>query len=268
MKMRYYILISILILLLGVVGKYIYTLYASEYERKQSFEAPVIEHNDHLLRVGTYNIKSMNYTDSQEFFRKEIQDVNLDVLVLQEVDQNAVRSGNLDMVKAIAQAGDFPYYHFYTTMWILDGYYGIGIVSKYPIIEVKAERMPNSLFKEPRVLSETTVQTKEKAIHIYNTHVTYEHNIYREEQLNFIKERVESQANTILMGDFNSFSFNGALEIDTMKSINSKQEFQTFKRRGSPDNIFYSNEFTLVEAYMQESTFSDHNLLYATLQYE
>lgn len=75
-------------------------------------------------------------------------------------------------------------------MWILDGYYGLGILSKYPIIEVSAKLLPNSLLKEPRILTKTTIAFGNKEIDIYNTHLTYENNDYRISQMDFVKKKL------------------------------------------------------------------------------
>lgn len=267
MKKRNFIIIVILLIMLGIGGKFIFTIYASEYDRSVSTSLPIVNNDDQILKVGTYNIKSMNYEDSTQLFQNEVLPLNLDVIVFQEVDKDAFRSGDIDMIEEMANVANFPYHHFYSTMWILDGYYGLGIISKYPIVEVKSSQMPNSILKEPRILSESVIQVGTQNIHIFNTHVTYEQNEFRQQQLNYIKEKVDGSENALLLGDFNSFGFNGSLTMDHMNSINSNQEFQTFKRFGSPDNIFYSSEFSLIDSNILESSFSDHNLLYASFQY-
>ena len=53
------------------------------------------------LRVATYNVKLLNHGEDLDKFAKEIKALQPDILCLQEVDQNALRSGNMDMVKEI-----------------------------------------------------------------------------------------------------------------------------------------------------------------------
>lgn len=57
----------------------------------------------------------------------------------------------------------------------------------------------------------------------------------------------------ILTGDFNSFGING------------EKEYMTFRDFAAPDDIFYSDKFTVNDQGLIMSSFSDHNLLYAEL---
>ena len=86
----------------------------------------------------------------------------------------------------MAEANGYSYYHFYSTMWILDGHYGLGILSKYPVIEVSSKLLPNSLFKEPRILTKTKIAFGNKEVDIYNTHLTYENNDFRISQMSVV----------------------------------------------------------------------------------
>ena len=80
------------------------------------------------MGIGTYNIKSLNYGKNDlKSFNKDIIDLKLDIICLQEVDKNSLRSGNFDMLKIMANSSGYCYYYFYPTMWILSGYYGLGI---------------------------------------------------------------------------------------------------------------------------------------------
>lgn len=184
---------------------------------------------------------------------------------MQEVDKNAYRSGNYDMLKEMAEANGYSYYHFYSTMWILDGYYGLGILSKYPVIEVSSKLLPNSLFKEPHILTKPKISFGDKEVDIYNTHLTYENNDYRVSQMNFVKEEIDFSNYVILASDFNSFGMNGDFEIDGINSINSEKEYTTFRNFVVPDDTFYSDKFAVKEQGLIVSSFSDHNLLYAEL---
>lgn len=181
------------VVIVFVVARFYYSVYASEYECKEIDTNTIVNMENGVLRVATYNIKSMNYGESVEKFKADITGLDLDIIALQEVDQNAFRSGNTNMAKELAKVGDYPYYHFYSTMWILDGYYGIAILSKYPIVEVSSNLLPNSLFKEPRILTETKVRLGERIISIFSTHITYENNGYRKAQLQYVKNRLEKK---------------------------------------------------------------------------
>lgn len=246
-----------------IIGRFFYTVYACEYDCILENDNIEINHNAQSIRVGSYNIKSLNYGEGLDAFVHDVDIMNLDVICLQEVDKNALRSNNMDMVKEMAKAAGYKYYHFYQTMWILDGYYGLGILSKYPIIEVSSSLLPNSLFKEPRILTKTMILVGDKQFSIYNTHITYENNAIREDQLNFVKNHIDTNEYSILTGDFNTFGENKRLLLSDMESVNADGQFNTFGNYYALDDIFYSNKLSLVEANVKNTSFSDHNLLYA-----
>lgn len=262
-------LISIIIaLILIIAGRFYYSVYASEYRCKIANKNDDINEKQKEFKIGTYNIKSLNYSkDFLDDFNNDIKELNLDIICLQEVDKNALRSGNFDMLKEIAKTNEFPYYHFYSTMWILDGYYGLGIMSKYPIIEVSSQLLPNSLVKEPRILTKTKISIGNKEIDVYNTHLTYENNDYRIAQMDYLKEQINFNQYSILAGDFNSFDINKNFQIENIESVNNDKNYMTFYNFAAPDEIFYSNHFVLKERGLKESSFSDHNLLYAQFRF-
>lgn len=269
MKKMLKLILYIMVLLFAVAGRFYYSVYASEYQCILSNNNNSKIDNFSSLRIGSYNIKSLNYgKESLEDFNNDIKGLDLDIICLQEVDKNAYRSGNYDMLKEIAEANGYSYYHFYSTMWILDGYYGLGILSKYPIVEISSKLLPNSLFKEPRILTKTKISLGDKEVDIYNTHLTYENNDYRISQMNFVKEQIDFSNYTLLAGDFNSFEMNGNFEIDGINSINSEKEYMTFHNFATPDDIFYSDKFVVKEKGLVVSSFSDHNLLYAEFAFE
>lgn len=219
------------------------------------------------LRVATYNVKLLNHGEDLDKFAKEIKALQPDILCLQEVDQNALRSGNMDMVKEMAEACDMPYYHFFQTMWIIDGYYGIGILSRYPITEVSSTQLPNELLKEPRVLGKAKVQIHHRIIQVYLSHLSFKEREARKKQIAFISKEIQNTTDTLFLGDFNTFQESDFFSIDGMQAVNHfKNPFITFRDFGFPDNIYYSNNFTLTHADTIPSSFSDHNILYCDLK--
>ncbi|MGN1183045.1 MAG: endonuclease/exonuclease/phosphatase family protein [Faecalibacillus sp.] len=268
MKKKLIKLTVLLILILSIiVGRFYYSVYASEYHCQINKNENTYQKTD-SIRIGTYNIKSLDYNKNHlTQFNNDISDLDLDIICLQEVDKDAWRSGNIDMVKEMAQANDYQFYHFYSTMWILNGYYGLGILSHYPIKEVSSQLLPNSLIKEPRILTKTTVLVNGIDIDIYNTHLTYENNDTRIAQMNMVREKVDFNSYTILAGDFNSFGMNGDFNIDEVENINKNKTYTTFLDFAYPDDIFYSKYFSVIEEGSKTSSFSDHNILYAQLKF-
>ena len=155
------------------------------------------------------------------------------------------------MLKIMANSSGYCYYYFYPTMWILSGYYGLGILSKYSIIEVMAQRLPNSIIREPRILTRTKLYFNEQIINIYNTHLTYADNQYRIKQMDYVKKHVDFNSYSILAGDFNSFKMNNKFKTEGVKCINENKKYKTF-----------CEFFELKNCGLKKSSFSDHDLLY------
>lgn len=221
------------------------------------------------LQVGTYNIKSLNMGESLTAFADDLSKVDLDILTVQEVDQKAFRSDHMEMVKEMGQAAGFPYSYFFQTMWMVDGYYGIGILSKYPIIQVQSEQLPNYLLSEPRILASAEIRIGNRRLHVYNTHLAYKDQQIREEQIDYLKEHINMEEPSLLMGDFNVFTTDGFFSIPGMQAVNNgEQPLITFRTFGFPDNIFYSNDLEMEGIQVLPSSFSDHNLLYGTLRFK
>ncbi len=69
------------------------------------------------LEVNIANQNFPNYGKNDlKSFNKDIIDLKLDIICLQEVDKNSLRSGNFDMLKIMANSSGYCYYYFYPTM--------------------------------------------------------------------------------------------------------------------------------------------------------
>lgn len=219
------------------------------------------------LRVATYNVKLLNHGKDLDKFTEEIKALQPDILCLQEVDQNALRSGNMDMVKEMAEACDMPYHHFYQTMWIMDGYYGIGILSRYPITEVSSTQLPNEFLKEPRVLGKAEINIHDRILNVYLSHLSFKERNARKDQIAYISKEIQNTTDTLFLGDFNTFQETDFFNIEGMQAVNHfKDPYITFRDFGFPDNIYYSNNFAQIQAGTIPSSFSDHNILYCDLK--
>lgn len=268
-RRRKMILLSIVVCLFTVCSAFLlWRFTGSSYHRvftSRVYASENVDHNE--LKVATYNLKSLDMGKGLDAFVKDIDGLNLDIIALQEVDKNAIRSGNMDMVKEMAEAAGYPYYYFYQTMWIVDGYYGLGILSKYPITSVSSRQLPNKLIAEPRILAKAELRIGAKKLSIYHTHLSYGNPDIRKRQIQALKKELKGEQDAILMGDFNTF-FQNNFTIDGMDSINGEQQFLTFGTLGTPDNIYFSKEFHAKDSQVKPSSFSDHNLLYTTLTWK
>ncbi len=58
---------------------------------------------------------------------------NADIVFLEEIDNNVVRSGNIDEAKLLADKTNLPYFHFFKAIDLSGGEYGVAILSKFPL---------------------------------------------------------------------------------------------------------------------------------------
>lgn len=95
------------------------------------------------LRIMSYNIHhgadraENNTVDSMGYFIKETRP---DIVGLQEVDSVCDRSGRQDQMKRLAEITDM-HYAFVRHFPYQEGAYGLGILSKYPILNVEKRRL-------------------------------------------------------------------------------------------------------------------------------
>lgn len=264
MKRRLWImtLLIIMIVISFFVWRYQCRNYTLSFSVSASDTQPVKR-----IRVGTYNIKLLDEGSGLKQFTKEIKEIDPDIICLQEVDQHTLRTGDIDMVKEMAKAAGYPYYHFYQSMWIIKGYYGIGILSKYPITEVSSTQLPNYILNEPRVLARAVIDLNGTSLNVYHSHLSFKERKVRNKQIEYISKEIENKENTIFMGDFNTFTASDFFEINGMTAISQPNDpYITFQDFGFPDNIYFSNNFHVLHVDAAPISFSDHHFFYCDLQ--
>ena len=218
------------------------------------------------LNVATYNVKLLNNGNDLDKFIKDVEGLNLDIIGLQEVDQSAGRSNNMEMVREMAKGAGFEYYHFYESMWLIDGAYGLGVLSKYPILEVSSSSLPSGTLSEPRILANAKIDVNGEILHIYNTHLNYFNRGIRDSQIEAINDIIENEENTIFMGDMNNFFLEDIFNINGFQSLNTKERtFVTFRESGFTDNLYYANNLEVSDINVKATTFSDHHLLWCVI---
>lgn len=221
------------------------------------------------VRIGTYNIKSLNMGKDLQSFANDVNSEALDIICLQEVDQHAFRSNQMDMMVEMAKLSEYPYYYFFPAMWLVDGYYGLGILSKYPILHASSTVLPNAFWKEPRVLAEATIDINGYKLQVYNTHLSFDDKESRSKQIQYLQSFLKNRKQTVLLGDFNTFRENSHFVIDEMTGVNNQDDiFITFRKMGYPDNIYVSSDLSINQVGVKNSTFSDHHLLYGNLIFD
>ncbi len=97
-------------------------------------------------RIATYNLNHAGVRPVEELAHN-IKRIDADFIVLQEVDRNT-RRNPYDMVQRLADYSGYTYYEFFRSNTYQDGEYGLMVLSKTPIENVKIEELPAHENKE------------------------------------------------------------------------------------------------------------------------
>lgn len=217
------------------------------------------------LNIGSYNIANGGYAGhDMKLLADDILSRSLDIVGLQEVDIGTGRVNGADTLKELSDATGYKYFVFFKTIDFWGGDYGIGILSKYPIIA--SERFEiDSEIHEQRVLGMAKIDMGEKVLSFFVTHLSWEDDELRTRQFEFVNSVINEHENFILTGDFNCKSL---AEFDALENsgwVNTVgNPIITCGKHECIDNIVYSRkDWTFSEAEILDNGHSDHRMLYA-----
>jgi endonuclease/exonuclease/phosphatase family metal-dependent hydrolase len=216
------------------------------------------------LKLMTYNIRrgigkdgrlNLNHT------AEVIKNSNADIISLQEVERHSIRTGFQDQIKILSNKLDMNY-AYGKSINVLNGEYGNGLISLYPIEEYKVYDMPSH--SEQRTILRTVISIGSHRMAVYNTHLGL-NEAERKEQLDFIIQLVKEETlDYVLMGDMNTKSDKLTAVADFLKDSaqNSEQQQQsTFEEKGVQgriDYIFVSPNMQVENYDVVISEASDH----------
>lgn len=166
-----------------------------------------------ILRVMAYNIHHANPPSKPdvidiEAIAKAIKDQNPDLVALQEVDVNTLRSGKFNQAEEIAKRLGMTFF-FAKAIDHGGGDYGVAILSKYPMSETKISRLPTEVSTkgEPRVLATAKITLPGgRLIRFGSTHLDAQREpVNRELQIKEINRiTADEKLPFIIAGDFNA----------------------------------------------------------------
>lgn len=179
-------------------------------ERKPPLDLPVPMGGGELgrrsFRILAYNIKHGRGNDNQVDLKRTaevIRRLHPDFVALQEVDQQVQRSGGIDQARELASLTGLQYHAFGSFFDYQGGQYGMAVLSRNPLGEVKNLRLPAG--SEPRtslvvdVKLDAKRQLKIADVHFYRT---------EQERLAQARRLLEfldgEQQDIAIVGDFNS----------------------------------------------------------------
>ncbi len=230
-----------------------------------------------VIRIATYNIASGRYTErGLEPMNALLADQNIDVAGLQELDRFN-RRNNYDMLGEFLKFGYFSQCRYQKTIDFMGGEYGIGVLSRLPVLESSGGPLPNNR-QEGRAYVRILVEKDGRKIAVYNTHLAYESRALRTQQMEYVLQVMDADPTPykILTGDFNvELSREEVYPMLKRYNLANGWEnvwFDTFNRPGpdmkisSIDNIVFSTNIRLKKADMICSSLSDHNPFWAELE--
>ncbi|MBB4036795.1 endonuclease/exonuclease/phosphatase family metal-dependent hydrolase [Dysgonomonas hofstadii] len=221
------------------------------------------------LKIMCYNLRFgelASLEELAEFIKKE----NPDIVALQEVDVNTMRTraphqNGKNFISELAfRTGMLSLYG--KTIPYAGGYYGIGILSKYPFASSKRILLPMPEgAKEQRAVLISEVELPEKqTITFACTHLDYTTSEVRQAQVKFINNiLLQSESPAILCGDFNAKPDSKEINIDMNDWLQAASSDYTIPAKAPKSKIDYifcypKNIWTIEDAYTPKVQLSDH----------
>lgn len=165
------------------------------------------------LTVLSYNIHHGNPpTQPKGFIDLDtivatIKASNAELIAIQELDSMTIRSNRVFQLKVLADRLGM-HYHFERTIPHEGGAYGIGILSKYPLEEVKAYQLPtkDGITTEPRKLLVAKVTINKQPVYFGCTHIDFKSKdvkMLQAQELLKVLSTLKTQ-HVLIGGDFNA----------------------------------------------------------------
>ena len=167
------------------------------------------------IRVLVYNIhagKDARSVDNLDRVAALIREAGADVALLQEVDRNTRRSGNVDQVTELARRTGM-HAAFGKSLAFQGGDYGIAILSRWPVDSSRTVPLPidppqlrSGVSYEPRVALRAWITVPGGALHVVNTHMdaSGDDRYRRQEIVTVLAQGDSSVVATMIGGDLNS----------------------------------------------------------------
>ena len=214
------------------------------------------------LTIMTYNIRFGELSD-MEGLAREIREHKPDFVALQEVDimtkRDLARHNNgLSYINELAQkTGMFGYYGR-TVTFSNGGYYGIGMLSKYPAEKLEKIDLPNPKNVEPRVLLEGTFELPGQKFIFACTHLDYIDAETRKMQARFIMNAIkDAKYPLILAGDFNATPDEEAYYVFNYNMLDLTNKVPTWPAEDPRDKLDYifaypAQDFEFISTFVPE----------------
>jgi endonuclease/exonuclease/phosphatase family metal-dependent hydrolase len=196
-----------------------------------------------------------------------------DIVLLQEVDKNQVRTGRVDQAAYLGEQLDFHATFGANMANRAGGQYGTALLSRYPIVSVENTLLPRLPGDEQRGLLHVVLDVDGTKLSAYVVHLQHTSVTARLSQISKIRDIVaRDPLPKIVGGDFNTTPGSGVMGIarsfasDTWTAVGTGPGL-TVPRESPRRRIDYLLQSGLVTRDMQVLTpaVSDHRALWARL---
>lgn len=240
-----------------------------------------------LIKIITFNIAHGKGMDGLVDIGRQaaaIRQYEPDIVFLQEVDMYTKRAGDSNQIREFSKKIYLPYCSMESNITLEDGYYGDGIISRFPISFSVNYLMPlTDLNHEQRGILCNRISLGTTKINLFSVHLsTYaDERILSCKELNRIISKIDKNEIIIIGGDFNvgvtrlgkgKYIFEEQDNYEEYKILSNRlnqlpnQDDTWFSRlgQGCIDTIFYSDNIKLLRfETIDVENKSDHNAIYA-----
>ena len=133
--------------------------------RKQDVQPPDARQR---VRIATWNIRAAQ-SAPVNMLAAELKAMQVDVVALQEVDVRTRRGNFVDEPGELAAALGFHYAFAASIKWD-EGHYGLAVLSRWPLSQVKRHRVDSTPEAEPRIVLEATVCVSGRELRLFDHH--------------------------------------------------------------------------------------------------
>ena len=238
----------------------------------------VLPAQDAELKIMTYNLRFGEMASLEEM-ADYIKDRQPDIVALQECDwktnrERALHQNGKAFVNELAyHTGMFGLYG--KAIDYKDGYYGLGILSRYPIVKSERVFLPNpEPKKEQRILLIAEIELPDGSnVTFISTHLEVSSAEARKEQINFINSKIkEISTPVILAGDLNAIPDSEEIKKGFHTWFNATDTVYTFASYEPKTKIDYifgypQEKFSLIQTEVDtDCKLSDHFPVSSTIQ--
>lgn len=240
-----------------------------------------------LLKVITFNMAHGKGLDGIVNLERQAEIINSykpDIVFLQEIDMYTKRVGEVNQIREFSKRVFLPYCSMESNITLEQGYYGDGIISRFPIAFSVNYLMPltDSGHEQRGILCNRIVLGTTK-INLFSVYLsTYEdERILACKEINKIIEKIDNDEIIILGGDFNVGKTRCSKGKYTFEKQEEYEEYNILKKhleklpntedtwfsklgQGCIDTIFYSDKIKLLTyTTINVENRSDHKAIYA-----